>query len=383
VSLYLPDQRLGAHSQQRSSSHKFVLKGRQVGGLHRGHSWVFRAESYDAMLAWYDDIKALTEKPSSVGEATPRLRGFSRGHGRNKSAQSTRSVSSFETEDEADRTPYSPSTALADREPLSAVKEHQSPRPEPGGRFPSSVQLRQAEFPLGVSPSSEGTEIDVEAMSTAAQVVVLSEPVAPNGVRGAARRAGAAPERNGAELAVPAGRHDGAGELDEELYDASPLLGPTTTTTRDPPRVDLPPRVVSIGGGLKSRFTEVLESSVALSLPQQPTANPNAARAAQPNNPQQSDAVAIGRARSPTKLSQPAAPADDATASATQLLARKAAQKVVLAQEAEEIPTGQDLLKPSPKKVDVDGRGSPSMSRKNTDTSVSNFAMPGRFPFRS
>jgi hypothetical protein len=220
-------------------------------------------------------------------------------------------------------------------------------------------------------------------MSTAAQVVVLPEPVAPNGVRGAARRAGAAPERSGAELAVPTGRHDGAGELDEELYDASPLLGPTTTTARDPPRVELPPRVVSIGGGMKSRFTEVLESSVALSLPQQPAANPNAARAAQPNNPQQSDAVAIGRARSPTKLSQPAAPADDATASATQLLARKAAKKVVLAQEAEEFPSGQDVLKPSPKKVDVDGRGSPSMSRKNTDTSVSNFPMPGRFPFRS
>jgi hypothetical protein len=363
-----------------------------VGGLHRGHSWVFRAESYDAMLAWYDDIKNLTEK---TGEARQR---FVRGHGRNMSAQSARSVSSFETEDEADRTPYSPSTALADREPLSAVKEHQSPRPEPGGRFPSSVQLRQQEFPLGVSPSSEGTGIDQEASSTAAQAIIPPEPAAPNGVRGSERQGashgrgvGAVPDRNGADaaLAVPAAYEDERRvEQDGELYDASPLLAPTTTALPpDPPKVELPPRVVSIGGGVKSRFTEVLESSVALSLPQQSTADPNTApaTASKPNNPQQSDvAVAVSRARPSTapyaKLSQPAGPADDATASATQLLARKAAKKVVLAQEAEEFPSSQDIPRTSPKKLEVDERGSPSVSRKNTDTSVSNFPVPGRFP---
>jgi hypothetical protein len=49
MSLYLPEQKLGSHSSEGSSSNKFMLKGRQTGSMHRGHSWVFRAESYDTM----------------------------------------------------------------------------------------------------------------------------------------------------------------------------------------------------------------------------------------------------------------------------------------------------------------------------------------------
>jgi hypothetical protein len=49
MSLYLPEQKLGSHSNEGSSSNKFMLKGRQTGSMHRGHSWVFRAESYDTM----------------------------------------------------------------------------------------------------------------------------------------------------------------------------------------------------------------------------------------------------------------------------------------------------------------------------------------------
>jgi len=52
MSLYLPEQKLGSHSNPGSSSNKFMLKGRQTGSMHRGHSWVFRAESYDTMMAW-------------------------------------------------------------------------------------------------------------------------------------------------------------------------------------------------------------------------------------------------------------------------------------------------------------------------------------------
>src|ERR1700760_2393632 len=90
VSLYLPEQKLGAHSQPTSSSHKFILKGRQTGGMHRGHSWVFRAESYDTMLAWYDDIKTLTEK---TGEDR---NNFVRRHTRSVSRTSNTSMSSLE-----------------------------------------------------------------------------------------------------------------------------------------------------------------------------------------------------------------------------------------------------------------------------------------------
>jgi len=56
MSLYLPEQKLGSHSNPGSSSNKFMLKGRQTGSMHRGHSWVFRAESYDTMMAWVSEL---------------------------------------------------------------------------------------------------------------------------------------------------------------------------------------------------------------------------------------------------------------------------------------------------------------------------------------
>src|SRR5207302_8546116 len=126
-------------------------------------------------------------------------------------------------------------------------------------------------------------------------------------------------QNGSAALAVPTAEYQD--EQDEELYKASPLLPPTAVATL-PPRSELPPRVVSIGGGLKSRFTEVLESAVALTLPRQPDAehddHATHAPASQPNNPQKSDvAVAIGRTKQST------APAEDPAISATQLLARK------------------------------------------------------------
>lgn len=34
MSLYLPDCTLGSHSESTAVSHKFVLKGRQTGGMH-------------------------------------------------------------------------------------------------------------------------------------------------------------------------------------------------------------------------------------------------------------------------------------------------------------------------------------------------------------
>src|SRR3569833_3482518 len=94
MSLYLPEQKLGSHSTEGASSNKFILKGRQTGSMHLGHTWVFRAESHDTMMAWYEDIKALTER-------TPQERSvFVRGHSRSYSRSSQRSVSSDGVVDE-------------------------------------------------------------------------------------------------------------------------------------------------------------------------------------------------------------------------------------------------------------------------------------------
>ena len=77
MSLYLPEQKLGSHSAEGGSSNKFILKGRQTGTMHRGHTWVFRAESHDTMMAWYEDIKALT-----ADKTTQERNDFVRGHSR-------------------------------------------------------------------------------------------------------------------------------------------------------------------------------------------------------------------------------------------------------------------------------------------------------------
>ncbi|PSR75059.1 hypothetical protein BD289DRAFT_487268 [Coniella lustricola] len=152
MSLYLPDQKLGSHSQETGSSPKFILKGRQTGGVHRGHSWVFRAESHDTMMAWYEDIKALTEK-------TPQERNdFVRGHSRSFSRTSShRSVSSDGVVDEDDDEPYSAHTSSA--APGSntgpAYQQDVPRRPSPGGRFPSDIEVNaQRGLQVPLSPSS-------------------------------------------------------------------------------------------------------------------------------------------------------------------------------------------------------------------------------------
>ncbi|KAF2814059.1 uncharacterized protein BDZ99DRAFT_486093 [Mytilinidion resinicola] len=166
MSLYLPDQKLGSHSQPGGSSHKFVLKGRQTGSMHRGHSWVFRAESYDTMMAWYEDIKSLTEKTGEERNA------FVRRHARSVSQGSHRSVSSDGglDEDEADAVPYSANQSVMN-EP--ATEELQQ-RPSPGGRFPSDIQVnRHLQAPL--SPSSGSSDIDHD-LTTAAGGLQASYP---------------------------------------------------------------------------------------------------------------------------------------------------------------------------------------------------------------
>ncbi|KAK8162937.1 hypothetical protein IWX90DRAFT_436717 [Phyllosticta citrichinensis] len=155
MSLYLPDQKLGTHSQPGSSSHKFILKGRQAGSMHRGHTWVFRAESYDTMLAWYEDIRSLTETSGLERET------FIRKHTRSVSQGSARSVSSDGLDDnEADEVPYSAQSSDV------GIKQPQAIRPAPGGRFPSDLAVNHhLQAPL--SPSSGSSDADHD-LTTAA-----------------------------------------------------------------------------------------------------------------------------------------------------------------------------------------------------------------------
>ncbi|KAK9470278.1 uncharacterized protein V1510DRAFT_423461 [Dipodascopsis tothii] len=69
MSLLLQDCHLAEHSDAKSQSYKFLMKGKQSGQFHRGHSWMFRADSYENMLRWYEDIKRFTDPPQKDGKA--------------------------------------------------------------------------------------------------------------------------------------------------------------------------------------------------------------------------------------------------------------------------------------------------------------------------
>lgn len=184
MSLYLPEQKLGSQSEAGSSSHKFMLKGRQSGSMHRGHSWVFRAETFDTMQAWYADLKELTEK---TGEARNDF--VRRTHARTMSGSSLKapsiasSVDGME-DDEADRQAFSGEqsvrgNSLGDGLPLAAgvvAADDRSEagwrppaqRPSPGGRFPSDINVQRG-LQAPVSPSSgAGSDFDREAIAGAA-----------------------------------------------------------------------------------------------------------------------------------------------------------------------------------------------------------------------
>ncbi|KAJ2971260.1 hypothetical protein NUW58_g9467 [Xylaria curta] len=148
MSLYLAEQKLGSHSTEGGSSNKFILKGRQTGTMHRGHTWVFRAESHDTMMAWYEDIKALTEKSAEE------LSNFVRGHSRTYSRSSQRSISSDGMVDEEDDIPFSADPAVSI--PSSRQDSFQS-KSHTGGRFPSEIQVNaQRGLLVPQSPTSSG-----------------------------------------------------------------------------------------------------------------------------------------------------------------------------------------------------------------------------------
>lgn len=174
MSLYLPEQKLGSHSQPGSSSHKFILKGRQTGSMHRGHAWVFRAESHDTMLAWYEDIKNLTEKTGEARNA------FVKTHVRSVSGASYRASIDSERalqEDEADETPY-----MANPQVLAVNTQHNAnqgdtqwqQRPQPGGSFPSQVHLERG-MQMSSSPSSSRSPED-QKLQSRMSILALGPP---------------------------------------------------------------------------------------------------------------------------------------------------------------------------------------------------------------
>ncbi|CUS24004.1 LAQU0S13e01134g1_1 [Lachancea quebecensis] len=69
MSLSLNDCTVAEHSKKGSSEHKFILHAKQNGIIHRGHNWVFRAESYESMMMWFEDLRKLTSTSNPMEKA--------------------------------------------------------------------------------------------------------------------------------------------------------------------------------------------------------------------------------------------------------------------------------------------------------------------------
>ncbi|PKK46549.1 hypothetical protein CI102_10031 [Trichoderma harzianum] len=165
MSLYLPEQKLGSRSSEGGPSNKFLLKGRQTGAMHRGHTWVFRAESHDTMMAWYEDIRALTE--TSPEERTAFVRSHSR---RSTSRSSHRSASSDGLDEEEDEEPFTATEQDVTPGPRADIAAR---RPQPGGRFPSDIQVNaQRGLQVPQSPSSVGSSQEPQAGVIAAATAI-------------------------------------------------------------------------------------------------------------------------------------------------------------------------------------------------------------------
>jgi hypothetical protein len=205
MSLFLPEQKLGTHSEPSSSSHKFMLKGRQTGSMHRGHTWILRAESHDTMMGWYADIKELTEKTGEQRNEFVR-----RTHARSLSGNSLKAASiggssdGAMEEDEADRMPYSSEQsvrgdsvapgpgheAVAGVAGAGLVYDHDDARseagwrppqrPSPGGHFPSDVNVSRG-LQAPNSPSSGDSLDDRTAIAAASALPGSGVPFASQG----------------------------------------------------------------------------------------------------------------------------------------------------------------------------------------------------------
>lgn len=183
MSLYLPDCTLAGHSEETALSHKFVLKGRQTGGMHTRHSWTFRAESHAAMLEWYAAIKKLTEVRGAERDA------FVTEHTRTSSEAATLvdldpqiqepEDAALLRDDEADEIPYSANGYPSSIQQPEAVSHR---RPEVG-RFPSDIQVERGRAEAA-RPASSASSRSFSAVSGhnhgSDYVMISSDPTDPS-----------------------------------------------------------------------------------------------------------------------------------------------------------------------------------------------------------
>lgn len=166
MSLYLPESSLGKTSDPHATSHKFMLKARQTGHLHRGHSWVFRAGSHDEMIGWYEDIQRLTEV--SAVERNDFVADIARRRTLSNATRKTDKAESYSSDnddvfenDDADAVPYSGDASMLEEPQIH--REETVRRPE-GGRFPSDIQVnRGLEHRNSTSADSSHSAIAIAA----------------------------------------------------------------------------------------------------------------------------------------------------------------------------------------------------------------------------
>ena len=167
--------------------------------MHRGHNWTLRAETHDTMMAWYNDIKELTEKKGEARNEYVRRQHARSVSGHSLKAGSIGAASSNDgiEDDEADKVPYSseqsvrgPSVAegagagVAGRAlGIGATRQMEDnrseagwrppQRPSPGGRFPSDVNVArglQAPHSPSSGEVSDVREADHDTMMAAANL---------------------------------------------------------------------------------------------------------------------------------------------------------------------------------------------------------------------
>jgi hypothetical protein len=223
-----------------------MLKGRQTGGMHRGHAWVFRAESYDTMMAWFADIKELTEKSGKERDAFVR-----RSHARSVSGGSMKAQSIGGSsdggleEDEADAQPYSSeqsvrgaSTASAagqapnqqygrdmqsgegiysyGDERLDAAGWRPPQRPSPGGRFPSDLNVhRGLQAPLSPSSGESSTERDRDTIAAAGALPGSDMPLVQSEAK----------QQDSEHIAIHSGNENSAARTRAQNFSEEPSAG--------------------------------------------------------------------------------------------------------------------------------------------------------------